>query len=338
LSNFIPLYEKLVGEYERRILERELVPGDKIDSITEIQKKHSVARETAKRCLTILAEKGLIVKRIGTGSYVAETGPKKKIWGFIVPYYNVHFDECIHTFKRFAAMRDREFDHYCSYDQWEEELRIVSKMVSERYEAIIVVPTKEEYLSQKFYNTLTLNDSKVVFMDSVLINSSYPYAIQNYGIGIVRAMEYLINKYKGKIAYIVNEVWHDKNPMEDMKEGLFMDYHEKNYKGSQGVIVSQINEDVICALIKKGTTGFVCCDDYRALKLVATLKSLNINIGSKIGLVSFGNTEIAKHFTPAMTSIDFHYNDMINAAIEIIQNSESEQQRVIEVELVIRNT
>jgi DNA-binding LacI/PurR family transcriptional regulator len=326
-----------VGIYEKKIYERELLPGDKIDSITDIQKKYKVARETAKRCLSILAEKGLIVKRVGTGSYVAETGPKKKIWGFVVPYYSVQFDECIRQFKYLAAMRDREFDHFCSYDQWDEELRIVSRMVADRYEAIIVVPTKEEKLSLNFYNSLTLNDSKVVFMDSVLVNTNYPYAIQNYGIGMVRAMEYLSKTKKGRLGYIVNEVWHDKNPIEDMKEGIFLDYH-KNISDKGGEIVSRIEKEVISKLVKEGVVGFICCDDYRALKLIAVLKRLKIKTPDQIGVVSFGNTEIAKNFTPSITSVDLHYDDMIKASIEIIENSESLQQRVIEVELIERNT
>jgi len=338
MSSFIPIYEKLVGIYEKLILERKLVAGDKIDSINGIVEKHGVARETAKRCLSILAEKGFIVKKVGTGSYVADIGPKKKIWGFVVPAYSVHFDECIRQFKNSAAMRDREFDHFCSYDQWEEELRIVGKMVAKRYEAIIVVPTKEEAKSQSFYNTLTPNDSKVVFMDSVLINSKHPYAIQNYGIGIVRAMHYLLKSKNGPIVYINNEVWHDKNLMEDMKEGIFMDQHSKLIKGKSGIVISRIEKNVITQMLKNGTIGFICCDDYRALKLIALLKQLEVKVPEEISVVSFGNTDIAKNFTPKITSIDVHYDQMIDAAIEIIENNKCEQQRVIDVELIQRET
>jgi DNA-binding transcriptional regulator YhcF (GntR family) len=71
-------------------------------------KSQKVARETAKRCLNMLAEKGLIVKKVGQGSFVADIGPKKPIWGFVVPIYTVHYDDCIQEFRNRAAVLGKE--------------------------------------------------------------------------------------------------------------------------------------------------------------------------------------------------------------------------------------
>lgn len=50
---FVPLYEQLVEQYRDAILSHVLHPGDRVDSITEIQRRHRVSRETAKRVLRI---------------------------------------------------------------------------------------------------------------------------------------------------------------------------------------------------------------------------------------------------------------------------------------------
>ncbi|MFF8728915.1 GntR family transcriptional regulator [Streptomyces sp. NPDC015171] len=46
-------------------------PGDPISSEAELCERHGVARETARRAVRILREKGLIETRWGKGSFVA---------------------------------------------------------------------------------------------------------------------------------------------------------------------------------------------------------------------------------------------------------------------------
>ena len=65
---------------------------------------------------------------------------------------------------------------------------------------------------------------------------------------------------------------------------------------------------------------------------------MKVPVPEKVNVVSFGNTDIAKYFTPAITSIDVHYDTMIHAAIDIIENTSAPQQVVVDVELIERGT
>jgi len=338
MQSFKPLYEKLADFYENKIIERALLPGEKIDSISVIQKKHSVARETAKRCLKILVDKGLIVQRVGQGSFVANLGPKKKVWGFIIPFFSIHYDECVQKFKDRASLLDRQFHCLCSYDKCDEELRIVSTMVQQRYEAIIVVPTKEEAKTKEFYLSLSLQDSKIIFFDSVLFNTSFSYSIQNYGIGVIRAMDYIAQQVNGSVVFVKDELWHENSPMFEMMENIFIDDHYKRMGQYEPITMSRIDKPNLEAVLRKGVVGFLCCNDYRAITLLGILKSMNVKNINQMPIVSFGNTDIAKYFTPAITSIDFNYTKMINAVVNIITDSRAEQQVVVDVELIKRKT
>ncbi len=70
-EDFQPLYQKLFILYGEAILTQEFAPGTRIDSITEIMKKHGVSRETAKLVLKKLSAEGLIIQKAGKGSFVA---------------------------------------------------------------------------------------------------------------------------------------------------------------------------------------------------------------------------------------------------------------------------
>ena len=80
-----PIYQRLFNAYRADILSHRLRPGQRIDSISQIQVEHGVARETAKRVLNLLAREGYIVQRRGKGSFVADLRPKERIWGLVFP-------------------------------------------------------------------------------------------------------------------------------------------------------------------------------------------------------------------------------------------------------------
>lgn len=50
-------------------------PGERIPSESELCERHGVARETARRAVRVLRERGVIVTEWGRGSYVAEHQP-----------------------------------------------------------------------------------------------------------------------------------------------------------------------------------------------------------------------------------------------------------------------
>ena len=74
----LPLYKKIVDFYTKKILCQELAPDVRMDSIVRIMSRHKVSRDTAKRVLTELSEKGYIRKIVGKGSFVTSSTQVKK--------------------------------------------------------------------------------------------------------------------------------------------------------------------------------------------------------------------------------------------------------------------
>lgn len=67
-----PQYQVIRAEIEAMISRGDLAPGQKLPSEAELQKKHSVSRSVAQRVLNDLADAGLVFRRKGAGTRVAE--------------------------------------------------------------------------------------------------------------------------------------------------------------------------------------------------------------------------------------------------------------------------
>ena len=69
-----PLYEQLMNEVERKIREGYYKPGDKIATEAEMAKEFGVSLITVRKAVSLLMEKGLVIKKQGKGTFV--TKPK----------------------------------------------------------------------------------------------------------------------------------------------------------------------------------------------------------------------------------------------------------------------
>ena len=97
------------------------------------------------------------------------------------------------------------------------------------------------------------------------------------------------------------------------------------------------------AFLELRLSGLFCCDDIDAVRILGRLKEWNSYSSEEFALVSYGNTDLARFFTPAITSIDPHYAEMASLTAEIIQASRqgsdiSLYQYVLQPDLVVRET
>jgi GntR family transcriptional regulator, phosphonate transport system regulatory protein len=66
----MPLWREISQSIERRILARELVPGDKLPTEFELSREFMVNRHTVRRALSDLQDKGIVESTQGRGSFV----------------------------------------------------------------------------------------------------------------------------------------------------------------------------------------------------------------------------------------------------------------------------
>lgn len=343
ITEFVPIYEKLRVRYRQDILDRRLRPGDQIDSITALQQKHNVSRETAKKVLRLLAEEGLIVQRAGKGSFVADLRPKQKVWGVVLPFYSMQYEDLLVRISNNAVARGREIRHVCDYNNWQEEIRLVGEMLNERYEAILVIPTLDESKTGDFYTRLSPQDSPVILLDHTLTGNDFPCVIQSYDLGVFRAMNYLRGKKNGGIAFVRDQFWGSRNMIQELMEETYLDFLDKYCPQASPLILDRAEQLHSNHLISANITGIFCCNDISAVQILGKFKERGINIPHEINLVSYGNTHLAQYFTPAITSIDPHHEEMVQHLLDLLEpelkdGRVEKRQFIIQPDLIARET
>lgn len=343
LKPFVPVYEQLVARYKDDILSHRLVPGNVVDSITQIQRRHGVSRETAKRVLGILKQEGYVIQRAGKGSFVADLRPKQKVWGVVVPFFSVQYEDLLARVTRLAAPLDREVRRFYDYNSWEEEIRLVGMMQAERYEAIIVIPTLDESRTWSFYAKLSALDSPVVLFDHTMTYRDFTFVVQSYDLGVVRAMNYLLEQKGGGVAFIKNEGWTGRNMVIELMTETYRMVLRRRLPGFEPVILDRAAQVSADALRAGGVTGVFCCDDVSAIQAIGRLREQGVQIPADMNLASYGNTDLARFFTPALTSVDPHNEDMVSRLVEVLNTEQGgspavHAQHVVQPELVVRET
>jgi DNA-binding transcriptional regulator YhcF (GntR family) len=74
-----PLSAQLAQLLRDLIRSGQLAPGDRVPSEADLAREHDVSRDTAQRALSALAEEGLIIRRRGVSTIVAETEPLHEV-------------------------------------------------------------------------------------------------------------------------------------------------------------------------------------------------------------------------------------------------------------------
>lgn len=336
----VPLYKQLVTFYRQLIFSNRLIPGEQVDSITEIQSRHGVSRETAKRVLNELKSQGFIIQRAGKGSFVADLGPKLLRWGIVLPFYSVQYEDLVGRLARYAGMCGREVVRYFDYNNWEEEVRLVQKMQDDRYEAVVVVPTLDESRTWSFYAQLPSKGSRLVLLDHTMSYRDFNFVIQSYDLGVVRAMEHLFKTRGGGVAFVANEGWTGRNMVVELMTETYRMMLLSRHPEFEPVILERATQADAGALRSRGVTGMVCCDDVSAIQALGRLREQGVDVPGEMGVVSYGNTDLARYFTPQLTSVDPHNEEMAReAAMFLSSDNETDLvQYVVQPELVVRET
>lgn len=339
-----PIYQRLFDRYRDDILAFRSPPGQRIDSIVEMQRKYQIGRETAKRVLGMLAAEGYIVKRRGKGSFVADPRPRQKVLGLVLPHYSMQYEELLFELSARVQAHGRTLHHSCHYNDYEEEIRLVGKMLHDRYEAIAVIPSLDESKTWKrFYSKLQATQSPVVLLNHTMTSNDFPYVIQSYDLGVTRALLYMLDRRPGTIAFIENDRWPGRNMVLELMRGTYFELVRTHRAGDEPVVFSRAAEADWTTLRSRDVTGIFCCDDLCAAQVIGRLKEQGARVPEDLHVVSYGNTELARFFTPAITSVDPHNAEMAATLCNLLFTAEGNQktiirQHVIQPDLVVRGT
>lgn len=337
----VPIYKRLLDFYKQKINNQELPPNSKIDSIVRIMQRHNVSRDTAKRVLKILSEEGFVRKIVGKGTFVTSSTKVKKIWGMVIPFYSSNIEELIRNLKKEAVKSGSELIYYLTYNNPDEEKRLVTKMVMKGYEAVIVIPNYNESLTANYYRQLIPGNTTIVLVDNTMAGSYFKYVVQSYDLGVARAIEYLTSQNKGNLLLVKNEDWRGRNLLYELMDRTFSHTIQTKYPDRNSSSINKARDLTYNFLIQNKIGGILCCTDNDSIRVLGRIKKWGVKIPAEISLVSYGNTELTEYFEPPITALDCQYPEMAKKTAELItkgKNSGMLEQHIVNPKIIVRKT
>lgn len=337
---YLPIYQKVSNYYEQRILAQDYLPNQKIDSISRIMSRHKVSRETAKKVIKILIEKKLVISRAGKGTFVCPQKETLGVWGMVLPLYSSNLEQLINHLDKQAQEHHKTLDLYLHYNNPEEEMRIVRKMILKGYEAIIIVPNYDETLTSAFYKNLIAGNTKIVLADNTMAGSFFQYVIQSYDLGVKRAHQYLSQKHNGNFLLIGTEKWRGENLVFDLISQTFWTMIQDHQSERSLYICNSMNEIDKNFIEEKKISGILSLQDANTIRLLRRLQLWGYNVPQDISIVSYGNTELLEYNNPAITSVRCQYRQMAESIVNLIfeEDGKANKQIVIAPTLEVRQT
>ena len=155
-------------------------------------------------------------------------------------------------------------------------------------------------------------------------------------------MEYLLDRGNGGIAFVMNEGWSGRNMVLELMEETCRMVLRRRRPDVEPLVFARAVDVNAEVLLHEGITGVFCCDDVSAIQVMGRLTEQGVSVPGQMRLASYGNTDLARYFTPAITSVDPHNDEMVSRLVEILTDGEEVpgqvRQHVVQPDLVIRET
>jgi DNA-binding LacI/PurR family transcriptional regulator len=176
----IPLYQRIYNDLVSRIKRGEYKDGDRIPSEKELAEEYSVSRITSKKALEMMAERGLIARAPGKGSFVKEdipsgsehrsdnqkqTNRKPTLVGLILPDFSEAFGTTLLSGIEWEASRENCFLVVKkSYGKQDMEESVIDALLELGVDGILIMPVHGELYNRKILQ-LTLDEFPIVSID-----------------------------------------------------------------------------------------------------------------------------------------------------------------------------
>ena len=344
-------YSILVNTLREKIVSGAYQPGDKLSSENELSEEFGFSRQTVRQALGILEQEGLLVRRRGSGTYVAKTvsAPKTCTIGVVATYITDYIFPVI-----IRGIEEVLSQHHCrlalgvTKNHVDTERQVLQSMIDSGVDGLIIEGTK-----------------------TALPNPNIPLyrKLENMGIPCVFFNGYY-RELPGSVYVVTNDRESGRRASRLLIEkagcrclgGIFksddMQGHERYAGFSQGMMEcglelrddrvvwystanreSLFDKENLSYLLRalQGCDGVVCYNDQIAYQLIELLRENRIAVPQQVSVISFDNSRISFYSPVKITSFNHPKEQMgREAAQKILQMLETGHRvpsSVLEMEL-----
>ncbi|MDO6736478.1 GntR family transcriptional regulator [Wenyingzhuangia sp. 2_MG-2023] len=307
-----PKYKQIISAVEEAIVDEKLKKGDKLPSISSIQKDNKVSRDTVLNALSELKTRGIIQSIAGKGYYVLseDVGTEKKVF-LLFDELNAFKEDLYNTFLKNLDVNtevDIYFHHF--------NPSVFSKLIYENignYSSYVIMTANLE-------NTLgvveKLPKEKVYILDQMHEEfTSYAAIYQNFERDIYTNLTEglsLIQKY-AKLVLLFSE---RTQPL-GMKKGFEL-FCQENH------LDFEVLDSVEDRELTKGEI-YVIPDDRNLIRVVKKIKEQGFVLSEDLGIISYNDTLLKEIVEGGITTISTDFKEMGKRLAQMINENEHVQ-------------
>jgi len=344
------LFKTLKDSLLKEIREQRLAPGTPILSTIQMSEKYNVSFVTANRAINELVKDGVLRRKRGSGTYVADHGGEaEEIAAGLKLYLNGLDYEKVRTtiphswfvYERLQKGMINAYPGPVNIESAEEILRRAEQ--GERFCSILVAPALSDLAaldSWKIpYVVVDYGDHMMLANNSVRKESVFGvYALMSYLMGT------LGHRRVGYIGGLKDSYHADRYAMYETALRAFgLPFDEslvvRGFAGSEGDGAEGMRR--LLALAEPPTAVFGDTD-VLALGAVGAAREAGLDVPGDISVAGFDDIPGLQNFTPPLTTVNVPQDEMGRAAVEMllerVRTGGDAESRVIHSKLVIRES
>lgn len=346
----------LANTIRNRILSGEFHMGDRLASENELSAQFGFSRQTVRQALGILEQEGFLVRRRGSGTYIAKgtpTLPKSRTIGVITTYITDYiFPVITRGIEEVLSARGYHLHLGVTKNRVETERQLLQSMLENGVDGLIVEGTKTALPNPNIslYQKLESMGIPCVFFNGYYRElSGCIYVVTNDRACGSKASSLLLHAGCRRLGGIFKS--------DDMQG------HERYAGFAQGLMDAgqQINDDAVLwystgdrdSLFEgenrdriyramRHCDGVVCYNDQIAYRLIELLVEKGMKIPGDISVVSFDNSSISQYSPVKITSFDHPKEQMGRVAAEkiirMVESGVRESPAILEMPLVYKGS
>ncbi len=316
--------------------------GEKLPTVRELKDIYGTSDTTIQHALNILELWGIVKKRHGSGSFIAETGNvqngmKSKIIGCISSFGDN--DIAIHIYEGIERVCRRTGYHMVvanTRDDYAAEQEQVKRMVEMGCQAIVLypVPRTAEQLRSDYLKS-SYKDTPIILIDNAYPEQGRSQVVfDNYQAGHDMT-ELLIKEGHKRIAFMMQDSNLLVKSVQDRHSG-FLDalseygipFNEDDlwvlsasksvYSSAQEDIVNNITPELINLRDNENSpTAAIAVEDTTAIYTINVAQELGIIVPDQLRVVGFDNLGIARLFKPSFPTTEPNFTRAGTIAAEM---------------------
>lgn len=356
-----PLYEQVEQDLKKKIQNKELLPGQQIESQNDLARKYKVSLITIKKALYNLVNENVLYTRVGKGTYVADPSLKKinpsahKTIGLVLrDITHPYFSYVVHHIELRANELGFNLLLASSSNNMEKEEAQINRLRGLGVDGIIIASLSLQYRATRYIKKLH-DENFPYIMVSYMHDPEYWYVGSDNEYGGYIATEHLIKLGYKKIGFM--HVGKGNLLSEVRKNGYYRALLEYNMPYDSKLIYYSVKEQNdfnndrflqgyhfgknFKSLNPKPDAIFVY-SDLMAVGFENGLLEEGIQIPEDIAIVGFDGIEASMLASVPITTVHQPVEKIGRLAVEIIQKriegNDIGNRTILKPTLVIRDS